>query len=313
MNSCSCLATKAMLDDELEHALPLVDREQPFHHRPQLGLQNRLLELLVRYRRMSPATSSSMTRCSSALRSAAPRATVFSTMFCPGYRRQPSSSTSPLARKRAISSAIPRGAAMCGQSLARIGLEVSDVHRSRWARQPPARRCPGARWPGQVTFSTTHYGATRHATDGCKAPRLSGSGGLDGGSYIACAGTECDIDATFAEMLWDDPALLLAESTRRAPRESVGRRSPWGLNLEVVAGFHREQKDFRSGLINRHDLKRNSAGLAARSSRAEVRDRRRREEDHHDKPTTEDSNRRRQAQQTDPTLRSTRARCSSTS
>ncbi len=41
-----------------------------------------------------------------------------------------------------------------------------------------------------------------------------GPGGLDAGSSIACVDQHCNIDADFAQMLWDDRSLLLGERTR---------------------------------------------------------------------------------------------------
>ncbi|MEM9461110.1 MAG: PDZ domain-containing protein [Myxococcota bacterium] len=42
----------------------------------------------------------------------------------------------------------------------------------------------------------------------------SGAGGLHASDFIECDGSQCQIDAGFARMLYQDPALLLDESTR---------------------------------------------------------------------------------------------------
>jgi hypothetical protein len=49
--------------------------------------------------------------------------------------------------------------------------------------------------------------------DGGETGSESGGGG-NLGLYIDCSGDVCDVDESFAAMLWSDPSLLLSESTR---------------------------------------------------------------------------------------------------
>ena len=48
-------------------------------------------------------------------------------------------------------------------------------------------------------------------------------GGLGSGNYIACVGNSCDIDAVFAQGLYDDPTLLLVEGTTLVYDRTVSR------------------------------------------------------------------------------------------
>ncbi len=74
----------------------------------------------------------------------------------------------------------------------------------------------------------------------------SNGGGVDGlssGSYISCLQNDCDIDSAFAEMLWDEPTLLLSESTRLVYDAATARFMFYSVGSGSVA----DELGFQSG------------------------------------------------------------------
>ncbi|MEM9456824.1 MAG: PDZ domain-containing protein [Myxococcota bacterium] len=70
-----------------------------------------------------------------------------------------------------------------------------------------------------------------------------GVAGLDAYRFITCEGTSCEIDESFAAMIYDDPALLLREDAR-LDYDSAGRRHVF---VDVEPGSVAHTLGFRSG------------------------------------------------------------------